>query len=151
MESSSNKLNSKSDLINKLKSVDQSIFNEFAIDFLYLGGSWVNESNNWWSDIDIFISKPDFLFLNSKKKRDFLIEFGDILTKLTQLRNFQVSVLQALPLHVQFSAINDGIVIFETLKLKRLNYIENLLNQYYDHQIWYDHMLNESLGIKYYK
>lgn len=148
MEASSNKVKLKTELINKLMSIEHSVFNKYSIDFMYLSGSWATETNNWWSDIDIFISKPDFVQLSSKEKLNFLVEINDKLTQLTNFKNFQVSILQVLPLHVQFSAINDGIVIFESSLLNRLNFIENLLNQYYDHKIWYERMLNESLGIK---
>ena len=147
MESSINKSGTKNELVKKLKAIDHAVFIKFQIEFVYLGGSWATETNDWWSDIDIFVSKPDISKLNSNEKINFLLEFSDILTKSTQFNNFQVSIFQNLPLHIQFSVINEGLVVYESSLIDRLNYIENLLNRYYDHQIWYNRMLNDSLGI----
>lgn len=93
MEASSNKVKLKTELISKLMNIEHSVFNHYSIDFIYLSGSWATETNDWWSDIDIFISKPDFIPLSSKQKLNFLIEITAKLTQLTEFKNYQVSIL----------------------------------------------------------
>ena len=36
------------------------LFQQYNIAFAYLAGSWVREQQSWWSDIDVFVSWPQF-------------------------------------------------------------------------------------------
>ena len=49
-----------------LKKRLENIFRENSIEFAYLSGSWSKDRNVWKSDIDIFISYPDFLAFDAK-------------------------------------------------------------------------------------
>ena len=127
-------------LIQKLKD----LFEENKVDFAYLGGSWVNEKHHWWSDIDIFISVPTFLQLSSKSQLDLLTQIHVKATDLTNYEEIEISVLEALPLHVQFNAFAKGIILYEKNLEVRSHFIENLLPRYYDHMIWYKNLVDQA-------
>ena len=122
----------------------KSLFEEYTVDFAYLGGSWAKNKQNWWSDIDIFISIPNFLQLTSKIQLDILTQFHVKATDLTKFEEFEIIVLEALPLHVQFSAITNGILIYEKNPEVCSSYLEKLLPLYYDHMIWYKRLIDQS-------
>ncbi len=127
-------------LILKLKQ----LFEEKKVDFAYLGGSWVNEQHHWWSDIDIFISVPTFLQLSTKSQLDFLTYLHVKATDLTNYEEIEFSILETLPLTVQFNAIANGIILYEKNLEVCSHFLENLLPSYYDHMIWYKNLLNQS-------
>jgi predicted nucleotidyltransferase len=122
----------------------KNLFEENKVDFAYLGGSWAKNKQNWWSDIDIFISIPNFLQLTSKIQLDFLTQFHVKATDLTKFEEFEILVLETLPLHVQFNAITNGILIFEKNPEVSSYFIEKLLPLYYDHMIWYKRLIDQS-------
>lgn len=127
-------------LLQKLKH----LFEENKIDFAYLGGSWAKNKQNWWSDIDIFISIPNFLQLTPKIQLDILTQLHVKATELTKFEEFEVIVLETIPLHVQFNAITNGILIYEKNPEVSSYFIEKLLPLYYDHMIWYKRLLDQS-------
>ena len=120
------------------------LFEENKVDFAYLGGSWIKNKQNWWSDIDIFISIPNFLQLTPKIQLRILTQLHVKATKLTKFEEFEIIVLETLPLHVQFNAITNGILIYEKNPEVSSYFIEKLLPLYYDHIIWYKILLEQS-------
>ena len=127
-------------LILKLKP----LFEDNKVDLAYLGGSWSTDKHNWWSDIDIFISVPNFLQFSSKNQLDFLTQFHVKATDLTNCEEIEISVFESLPLHVQFNAIANGILLYENSPGVSSLFLEKLLPLYYDHMIWYKNLLNQS-------
>ena len=127
-----------------LKRKLKTIFEEYEVNFSYLGGSWVNNVNNWWSDIDIFISVPGFLQLSSKSQLNFLTQLHVKATDLTNYEEIEISILETLPLHIQFRVISNGILLYEKIADIHSRFIEKLLPLYYDHMIWYNKLLNQS-------
>ena len=127
-------------LVQKLKY----LFEEYDVDFAYLGGSWAKDIHNRWSDIDIFISVPRFPQLSSKTQLEFLTHLHVKATDLTTFEEIEVLVLEILPLHIQFNAIADGVLIYEKDPEINTSFIEKLLPLYYDHMIWYKKLLNQS-------
>jgi len=127
-------------LVQKLKY----LFEEYDVDFAYLGGSWAKGIHNWWSDIDIFISVPRFLQLSSKTQLEFLTRLHVKATDLTNFEEIEVLILETLPLHIQFNAVADGILIYEKDPEVSSAFIEKLLPLYYDHMIWYRNLLDQS-------
>ena len=120
------------------------LFKEIEIDFAYLGGSWADNKQYWWSDIDIFISYPTFLQIPPKKQLKFLTQLHIKATDLTTFEEIEIKVLETLPLHVQFNAITKGILIYEKNSEVVPFFIEKLLPLYYDHIIWYKNLLDQS-------
>ncbi len=120
------------------------LFEENKVDFAFLGGSWVRDEHKWWSDIDIFISVPNYLHLSSKTQLDFLTHLHVKSTDLTNYEEIEISVLETLPLHVQFNAIANGFLIYEKNPDVSSLFLERLLPLYYDHMIWYKNLLNNS-------
>ncbi len=127
-------------LLQKLKH----LFEENNVDFAYLGGSWAKNKQNWWSDIDIFISMPNFLQLTSKIQLDMLTQFHVKATDLTKFEKFEIIVLETIPLHVQFNAITNGILLYEKNPDVSAYFIEKMLPLYYDHMIWYKRLIDQS-------
>lgn len=120
------------------------VFEEYGVEFSYLGGSWVNDVNNWWSDIDIFVSVPDFNQISSKTQLNLLTQMHVKATDLTKFEEIELLILENLPLHVQFSVISRGILLYEKNIDIHSYFIEKLLPLYYDHMIWYNKLLNQS-------
>ena len=131
----------------RLKSIKPEFYTQYSIDFMYLGGSWVYKKNYWWSDIDIFISCPNYYGFLPKEKLQFILAVNSEIINHTQLEKIEVQILEVLPLHIQFHIIKDGILIYQSENAKRISFIENLYNNYYDYIIWYENMLKVSLGI----
>lgn len=132
--------------LEKLLNLDSNIFKELDLNFSYLGGSLAKGRFNWWSDIDIFICKKNLSDLSSKEKYRILLKLNSKLSSELNFDNIQIIFFNNLPLHIQFNVIKDGILLFESEKTDRLRYIENILNKYYDHIIWYNNMINISFG-----
>ncbi len=120
------------------------LFKEKKVDFACLGGSWARNQNFWWSDIDIFVSIPEFLMFNPKEQLHLLTDMSVRATELTEFEEIEVIMLESVPLHVQFNGISDSLVIYERDTSVRSKFIEKLLPLYYDHMIWYKNMLNQS-------
>jgi len=127
-------------LIKKLTS----LFEESEVDFAYLGGSWVSNVQNWWSDIDIFISVPKFQQLSSRRQLNLLTRLHVKATDLTSFEEIEILILESLPLHVQFNAIAKGILLYEKNSKVRSFFLEKLLPLYYDHMIWYENLIDQS-------
>ncbi len=132
------------EMANFLKKKLENIFKEVNIGFAYLGGSWSTKSNSWWSDIDIFISVPNYFEMSAKAQLEYMMELSVKMTEVTNFEEIQISIFENLPLHVQFNAIYDGILIYERKLGLKANFIEHLLPRYYDHMIWYKQVLKRS-------
>ncbi|MHA1200868.1 MAG: nucleotidyltransferase domain-containing protein [Candidatus Heimdallarchaeaceae archaeon] len=133
-----------SELVDKLKKCLKSIFIDYDISFAYLSGSWVKGHQHSESDIDIFISYPLF----EKNRQEFLEKFLDLSTEVEfacEIQRIEVSVLEKVPLHVQFRAIREGLLIYESSEDIHTNYLENLMKYYYDHKIWFEKYLNQAV------
>lgn len=135
--------NNKKEMANFLKERLLSIFQKSEIDFAVLGGSWAKGTNKWWSDIDIFLSIPTFQKFNAKKRLHFLADLRVKASELTQIEKIEISVLETLPLHVQFDAIKHSIKLYLKNKEVYPQFLERLLPRYYDHIIWYENMLKK--------
>jgi len=120
------------------------LFEENHVDFAFLGGSWANDKQNWWSDIDVFVSFPKFLEFSSGTQLDFITLLHVKATDLTNFEEIEISILETLPLHVQFNVIENGILLYEKNPEITHLFIEKMLPLYYDHIIWYKTLLNQS-------
>lgn len=120
------------------------LFKENRVDFAYLGGSWVRDVHQWWSDIDIFISVPNYPQLSSKTQLNFLTNLHVKSTDLTNYEEIEISVFETLPLHVQFNVFTNGFLIYEKNSDISSLFLEKLLPLYYDHMIWYNNLLKNS-------
>ena len=132
-----------SELVDKLKKCLNPIFINYNINFAYLSGSWVKGHQHSESDIDIFISFPLF----EKDREEFLEKFLDLSTEVElacKIEGIEISVLEKVPLHVQFKAIKEGLLIFESSEGIHVNYLENLMKYYYDHKIWFEKYLSQA-------
>ncbi len=131
-------------MANQLKKSLAELFKSASVEFAYLGGSWARNCNAWWSDIDIFVSIPSFKKISPKEQLNLLATLNQEATDLTGYENVEISILETMPLHVQFNVISDGIVIFEKNTDERKQFLEKLLPRYYDHIIWYKSLINQS-------
>jgi len=127
-------------LLEKLKK----LFKQNHLQFVYLGGSWARGENQWWSDIDLFVSFPKYPDLSPDEQLRVLTKLHLDATDLTKLEEINFIIIETLPLHVQFNVISEGIVIYEESKQTREDFIEKLLPLYYDHKIWYEKLILES-------
>ena len=128
----------KEKLLLTLKDRLKSLFEINNIKFSFLYGSWVTNSANWWSDIDIAVYYPDYIDFSK------LISLNMRAEELTGFEEINIKVIQNLPLHIQFTIFSQGEILTDNAPQKRLDYFGSLLPKYYDHIIWYKQMLNNS-------
>ncbi|MHA1974035.1 MAG: nucleotidyltransferase domain-containing protein [Candidatus Hodarchaeales archaeon] len=121
------------------------LFKENNVSFAYLGGSYAINRQTPMSDLDIFVSWPQYHNTSKKELLEFWRQLNFKASKATKIENLEVNILEDLPLHVQFQAISKGILIFEASKDERTDFIESLLREYYDHMIWYRNFLEQAL------
>ncbi len=134
-----------SKLVETLKDKLSPLFKDYKVSFAYFSGSWVKGHQSVLSDVDIFVSLPS---LNTKTPKKLLSLFSDFSRKsseVTKLDNLEITILERVPLHVQFQAIKDGILLYEESNDIRIKFLENLLKYYYDHNIWYQNYLNQAV------
>lgn len=119
-------------------------FEKSKVDFAYLGGSWSMDRNNWWSDIDIFVSIPDFSSMDVKGQAELTKQLHIKISNILKHDKVDISILENIPLHIQFEVIQDGLVIYEKNDKTRKRFIEKLLPKYWDHMIWYKKLISQS-------
>ena len=122
----------------------KSLFKEKDINFAYLGGSWAKEKNNWWSDLDIFVSVPKYITFNAKEKLKYKTDFSKKITEILKIEEVDLEVVEILPLHVQYDVISNGILLYEKMMGLNVSFIERFLPFYYDHMIWYKNLIHQS-------
>ncbi len=122
------------------------LFRARDILFVYLGGSWAQNQNRWWSDVDLFVRWPKMMNLSPEKYLTEWTALGVEASRETGIEDIEIHILEQTPLHIQFRVISEGILIYETDQGKRADWVEGVLNEYYDHAIWYERYLEESVG-----
>ncbi|NPD88342.1 MAG: nucleotidyltransferase domain-containing protein [Asgard group archaeon] len=121
------------------------LFNDYGVSFAYLSGSYARGQQSVLSDIDIFVSLPFLNTITTEELLNLMSDFSRKASEVTKLEKIEISILERIPLHVQFQAIKEGILLFEESQDRRIMYIENLLKFYYDHKIWYQNYLNQAV------
>ncbi|MBY9000342.1 MAG: nucleotidyltransferase domain-containing protein [Candidatus Heimdallarchaeota archaeon] len=132
-------------LVESFKMELSPLFKKYNVSFAYFGGSWVRGKQSAFSDMDIFVSLPSLVTLSSEEIFVLLSDFSRKACEITKQDTLEITVLERIPLHVQFQAIKDGILLYEENKDIRINFIENLLKYYYDHKIWYHNYLSQAV------
>jgi predicted nucleotidyltransferase len=136
---------SKSEIIDVLRKETEWISEKYNFRFVYLAGSVAREEHHKWSDIDIFVSFPEFLEMSSEEKYNTL---GDInLSFSDKLDKVVVKVLESLPMVVQFNVIKDGEILLDSEY--RANFIEDLLRSYHDFNIYRGRLINSAMEEQY--
>jgi len=133
-------------LVSILKGKLPPVFQEFNVQFAYLGGSWARHQNAPWSDIDIFASWQG---CESTTPKEFLARWTQLNVEAVAATNFdaiEITFLERVPLHVQFNVISEGILLFEVSEDIRTRFIEHLLQEYPDHMIWFNNFLHQAMG-----
>jgi hypothetical protein len=113
--------------------------------FAILGGSWALNQQAWWSDVDVFISWPQVQCIEKNEQVKAIAGLALEVIETSQLENIQLSILEFLPINVQFHAINEGLFFFTPDPAIIPPFIERLLHEYYDYSIWFSNYLHESM------
>ena len=143
-----NSIDLPSSLVDLLKRVETPlvpIFKEFNVSFAYLAGSWIRERHGKLSDIDIFVSWPDYLTATPETKLKVWNELSRKASEITKLDQIEITIMEELPLQIQFQVISEGKVLYQRSEEERMDFIETILNQYYDYIIWYQSYLNQAM------
>lgn len=114
---------------------------EFSLSFFILFGSVAREENSWWSDID-FVVHP---IHKQNDKYQYLLGLIGVLEDLLETDKIQVNLWDDLPPHIKFRVLRDGINIIINDKREFQRIREKSLIEYWDHNIWYEKMLDMSL------
>ena len=123
----SNQEEALSKLVESLKNNLSPLFKDYNVSFAYFSGSWVRGQQGALSDIDIIVSFPSLDTLSPKEIVILFSDFSRKASEVTKQDNLEITILERTPLHVQFQAIKDGILLYEETKDDRINLIENLL------------------------
>ncbi|PIR91854.1 hypothetical protein COU03_00085 [bacterium (Candidatus Gribaldobacteria) CG10_big_fil_rev_8_21_14_0_10_41_12] len=120
------------------------IFQQMGIQTIYLFGSQANNTAHSLSDVDlgIVLQEPE---KHRASTMDIYLKLYDIFTDVLpkdylkrrfQLRahEFDIVFLQFTPIKLQFEAIKNKKVLYETDKIKRLDYEEYVIKRYCDLQ-----------------
>ena len=137
----------KDQLVSKLMATLSSYLKEKKCKLAYLVGSFARSLQLPMSDLDLVISYPKFEELESNEQFAFYSKIIDLVREVTQIDEIDISILEKLPTITQFSMLRDGIVIYEDQTGDAHNFIEKLMNQYYDLAMWYENLLDISLGV----
>ncbi|MCE7740394.1 MAG: nucleotidyltransferase domain-containing protein [Candidatus Heimdallarchaeota archaeon] len=141
----SNQEEALSKLVESLKNNLSPLFKDYNVSFAYFSGSWVRGQQGVLSDIDIFVSFPSLDTISPKEIVILFSDFSRKASEVTKQDNLEITILERTPLHVQFQAIKDGILLYEETKNVRIKFIENLLKYYYDHKIWFQNYLSQAV------
>ena len=114
---------------------------EFSLSFLILFGSVARGENSWWSDIDLVINTKN----KPKNRIQYQLDLTGVLDELLKTEKIQVSLWDDLPPHIKFRILRDGknVLIHDDKEFQRIR--ERTLIEYWDHNIWYEKMLDMSL------
>ena len=138
---------SKSEIIDVLRIETELISKKFNFRFVYLAGSVAREEHHKWSDIDIFVSLPEFQEMSTEKKFETLGEIN--LSFSDKMEKVVVKVLESLPLVIQFNVIKDGEILYNSDSDYRTQFIENVLRFYYDFDIYRSQIINSAMEEQY--
>ncbi len=134
------------DLVESVENSLKDIFKLFNCDFAYLTGSYARNEQFRWSDIDIVISNPSYQEFPTNDKLDYWLKVTTSISEALNVENIDLKIMETLPLHVQFSMIKDAKLIYQLTEEKTTDFIENLLNVYFDYAIWYENYLDMALS-----
>ncbi|MHA2363204.1 MAG: nucleotidyltransferase domain-containing protein [Candidatus Hodarchaeales archaeon] len=134
-------------LLENLKIKLNNYFLENNIDIVYLSGSVVTQLSHFRSDIDIFIKVPEEIIKLYQNPNKYFLKLARDINGLFDLRELDVQLLNILPIHVQYNAVVNGITLFRHPLFSEEDYLEQLMNVYFDHIIWYENLLNQSQQI----
>ena len=124
------------------------IFKQRQVEFAYLVGSFARGNSIWNSDMDIFVSLSNIISNTDFDQLQWRVDISTEIDQILGLQIVEVQILEFLPLHVQFSGINEGFLLYQRNEKKRRDFIEILLSKYYDHKIWLENLLKESLAFQ---
>lgn len=133
--------NPKESLITTLKDDLGPVFGTLGVDFAYLVGSWAQNTHGWWSDVDLFVSWPKF-----RDDSRALLRINEQVWENTDVDKINVQIVENLPIHVQYTALSEGILLYARTPSVASTYLENLMGVYFDHIIWYKRYLKESVN-----
>lgn len=134
---------SKSEIVDVIKHETDRISKRYQFKCVYLAGSVAREEHHKWSDIDIFVSFPEFLEMTSEEKYQILGEINILFSE--KLDNVTVKVLETLPIIIQFNIIRDGVVLDERDPEYRDKFVEDTMRMYYDFKIFRDRFINYAM------
>ncbi|HMF32984.1 MAG TPA: nucleotidyltransferase domain-containing protein [Candidatus Lokiarchaeia archaeon] len=133
------------ELLQSLREKLPPIFQKFGVEFAYLGGSWARHEQQWWSDVDLFVSWPSFSEFAPKEILKKWIQINVEASDAIGIEPIEISFLEKIPPHVQYRVIKEGILIYERTHDLRINFVEKLLSTCYDYMIWYQSYLNQAM------
>ena len=129
---------------NRIAEKLKSAFKPFPVSFAYLGGSVAEGTANPMSDIDIFVSIPTYEEYKPIELFSILADIDNEISKRLKTNKVDLKILEKTSVIIQFQVFKKGLLLYEKNELERLDYLENLLNFYYDYKIWYDNFLEQA-------
>ncbi len=114
---------------------------QYDLRFIIVAGSVARDEQNWWSDIDVFVSIPEFEKFNGREKLEILTNLGLIFG--SEIHGVEVRVIETLPLVVRFNIFKDGIILYEDGTRYRQDLLEHTLKLYFDFKPHRDRYLHK--------
>ncbi len=132
---------SKGEILDALSRQVPVALKRYDLRFIIVAGSVARDEQNWWSDIDVFVSIPEFEKFNGREKLEVLTDLGLIFG--SELRGVEVKVIETLPLVVRFNIFKDGIILYEDGTRYRQDLLEHTLKLYFDFKPHRDRYLHK--------
>ena len=132
---------SKGDILDALSRQVPVALSQYDLRFIIVAGSVARDEQNWWSDIDVFVSIPEFEKFNGREKLEILTNLGLIFG--SEIHGVEVRVIETLPLVVRFNIFKDGIILYEDGTRYRQDLLEHTLKLYFDFKPHRDRYLHK--------
>lgn len=123
--------------------LDRNLFKQLGVELVIVFGSQITGNAHSKSDVDIGI-----VFNNAqKRKKDPVEVYGSLhedFTKVFKLRHIDIVYLTEVSLALQYKAIRDGVVLYESNQSSFADYKENVLKKYFDFK-YVEDIFNEAI------
>lgn len=123
------------------------IAREYGLIDVYVFGSKITGYAREGSDLDVAVRFENGLPPIEKRGR----VYGDIFSDLTSVfkgEKIDLTFIEEAPLHLQFKIVTEGELVYSKEKIKSLNFLEKVVNQYRDYKFFIDEYFQGVLARK---
>ena len=123
------------------------IVEQYGLIEVYLFGSKITGFARKDSDLDVAVRFQNGLPMAAERGKIYGNIFAD-LTSVFGKEKVDLSFIEEAPLHLQFKIVSQGELIFSQEKIKSLNFLEKIVNQYRDYKFFIDEYFQGVLARK---
>jgi len=114
---------------------------------VYLFGSKITGYEREGSDLDVAVRFQNGLPAIAQRVKIYGDIFADV-SSVFKGEKVDLSFIEETPLHLQFKIVAQGEMIYSKEKIKSLNFLEKIVNQYRDYKFFIDEYFQGVLARK---